>query len=67
MNINELCKKARIESNIKLTDVAKSLNLPQSNISMFEHGKTKSGKVITWYLINTNLVELISKGELDYE
>lgn len=65
MTINELCKIARLESNIKAIEVARRLGLPRSNITMFEKGKTRSGKILTWYLINTNLVEHIARGELD--
>lgn len=65
MTINELCRKARKQSKIKVIEVAKGTGLPQSNVTMFEQGKSRSGKLITWYLINTNLVELICGGELD--
>lgn len=65
MTINELCRKARKQSKIKVIDVAKGTGLPQSNVTMFEQGKSRSGKLITWYLIHTNLVELICGGELD--
>ena len=65
MTINELCRKARKQSKIKVIDVAKGTGLPQSNVTMFEKGLSRSGKLITWYLIHTNLVELICGGELD--
>ena len=60
-NINNLAKQSRLDCNISLAHIARELNLPQSNISMFESGKNRSGKILNWYLMNTNLPEKIEK------
>lgn len=55
----KLCKQARQDKNITLEQVAKEIGCKVANISAFEHNRSTSGKVLYWYIMNTDVLNMI--------
>lgn len=46
----ERCKNLRISLNLTQADVARDLGFTRQSVNNFEHGKTWSYVILTWYI-----------------
>lgn len=54
--LTQLCKEARLNKNMTLEQVGKEIGCKTANICSFEHGRFYGGKVLFWYINNTDVV-----------
>ena len=67
VNIGNLCKRWRIMSNYKISDIADELYYTEDNIRKFEQGLNNNMTILLWYINHgfdvTRFISTVSGGD----